>query len=177
MRRQSGFTLIEVLVVIGISAALLSLAATAVRHYWFLSAVESAAEQTESGLRELQQKTVAASHPMVYGAWFKKDVTTAQWGVLQYDPKDPSISTDDVCTQLGASKSFSDGVIVKAVSFVAAGGSVQSKCTAVAPSGSSMVFFYARGSATAGEVSLYQKSIDETRTITVSGVTGRVARP
>ena len=176
MRRDSGFTLIEVLMVILISATLMTLSATAVRHFWFLNAVESAAEMTESELRNVQQRTVAASHPMVYGVWFKEDVASSQWGTVRYNPMDASTGDDDVCTQVGSAQSFGDGVVVSDASFEPAGGTIESKCVAVAPSGSDLVFFYARGSATAGSVTLYEEKLDEERTVTVSGVTGRVER-
>lgn len=174
MRRESGFTLIELLTVILIGAILMTLGASAVRQYWFVNAADGAAEKVVAELRQLQQRTAAESHPMVYGAWFKEDVTTGQWGLLRYDPKDASVSTDDVCAQLGTPQRFGDGVVVTSASFDAAGGSIETKCTATAPGGSDLVFFYARGSATDGEISLDHEAISEPLTVTVSGVTGRV---
>jgi prepilin-type N-terminal cleavage/methylation domain-containing protein len=174
MRRESGFTLIELLVVIGISAVLMTLAASAVRHFWFVNAADGAAEKVVSELRGLQQRTAAESHPMVYGAWFKEDVETAQWGILKYDPKDASSSSDDVCSPLGTAQRFGDGVTISNANFDSAGSTIDSKCAAAAPAGSDLVFFYARGSATAGTISLDHEAISAPLTVEVSGVTGRV---
>ncbi len=174
MRRESGFTLIEVLVVILISSILLTLSATAVRRYWFASAIESSAEEIVAELRSVQQRTIAASHPMVYGAWFREGPASDQWGVLRYDPKDPSSSDDDVCTQVASANSFGDGVVVSAANFQAAGGTIEAECGPAAPPGAAVVFFYARGSATPGQITLFQAELDQEVTITVSGVTGRV---
>lgn len=175
MRRQSGFTLIELLVVIGITSVLLTLSAYAIRHYWFVKAIDGAAEEVESELRALQQRTIAESHPLVYGAWFKTGDVTGQWGILKFDPKDPSESTDDVCTQVGSPRSFNDGVVVSAVDFAPPVG-VGTTCNGVAPAGAEKVFFYARGSATPGEVTLHHPLSDRSRTVTVSELTGRVDR-
>lgn len=174
MRRESGFTLIETLVVIGISAVLMTLSASAIRNYWFVNAAHDAVETVETQLRGLQQRTTAESHPMVYGAWFQEDVTSAQWGVLQYDPKDASSSSDDVCNQLGPAQRFGDGVVITEATFDAAGGTIETKCTATAPAGADLVFFYARGSATGGDIFLDHEAIAEPLRVTVSGVTGRV---
>ena len=176
MRRESGFTLIELLVVIMITSVLLTLGAFAVRQYWLVSAADTAAEEVVAELRGLQQRTAAESHPMVYGAWFREDVPTDQWGTLGYDPKDTSTSSDDVCTQLGSPQRFGDGVIVASASFDPAGGTIESECAAAAPDGASLVFFYARGSATEGEIQLDHTAISDPLRITVSGTTGRVER-
>lgn len=176
MRRESGFTLVELLVGIAISATLLTLGAFAVRQYWFVSAADGAAEKVVSELRGLQQRATAESHPMVYGAWFKEDVATAQWGILRYDPKDASSSSDDICTQLGPAQRFGDGVVISNAAFDPAGGTIDTTCAGAAPSGADLVFFYARGSATAGEVVLDHDEISDPLRVTVSGVTGRVER-
>ncbi len=176
MRRESGFTLIELLVVILISSVLLTLSATAVRHYWFVSSADSAAEEIVAELRGLQQRTTAESHPMVYGAWFKETVPAGQWGILQFDPKDASTSSDDECRQLGPARTMGDGVVVDSASFDAAGGTLASRCAAAGPEGADLVFFYARGSATDGELALDHEALSQPLVITVSGTTGRVER-
>ena len=175
MRRQSGFTLIEIMVVLGMTAVLLTMGAAAVRHYWFVQAIEGAAEEVESELRTLQQRTIAESHPLVYGAWFRTGDVAEQWGILKFDPKDPSSSSDDVCTQVGPPRSFDNGVIVGAAEFDPPTG-VGTTCNGVAPADSEQVFFYARGSATPGEVTLNHPPTGQSKTVTVSELTGRVDR-
>ena len=175
MRRQTGFTLIEVLVVLAITSTLLTLGAAAVRHYWFQNAIEGAAEEVQSELRLLQQKTVADSHPMVYGAWFKTGSGSDQWGVLKFDPKDTSTSSDDECTQLGGPRKFGTGIEVSAVDFDPPTG-IGTVCDTTAPSGSEEVFFYARGTATAGQLTLFHPQTGRSIDVTVSEMTGRVEK-
>ena len=174
MRRESGFTLIELLAVVGLTAVLLTLGASALREYWFRQALDGSAEAVESEFRHLQQQTVAESHPLVFGAWFRTGAQAGgQWGSLKFDPKDASTSADDVCTLVGSPRTFDAGVVVDAASFEEPVG-VGSTCSGVAPSGSKQVFFYARGAATAGSVTLFHPATGRSRTVTVSGLTGRV---
>ena len=173
MRRQAGFTLIELLVVMGITSVLLTLSAFALRHYWFVQAIESAAEEIESELRQVQQQTIAESHPLVYGAWFRTGVTSGQYGILKFDPKDTSTSSDDECTQVGPARTLGNGVVITEAAFEAAP-EIDATCAPVLPVGGEPVFFYARGSATPGDLTLYHAQTDDSRTVTVSGVTGRV---
>ena len=176
MRRESGLTLIEMLVVLGITAVLLTLSVSALRQYWFVRAIEGAADEVQSELRQLQQKTIAESHPLVYGAWFKTgDQPSGQYGVIKFDPKDTSTPSDDVCTQEGAARSFGAGVVISAVDFDPPTG-VGTTCSAVIPDGAETAFFYARGSATPGELTLYHAETEESRVLTVSELTGRVER-
>jgi prepilin-type N-terminal cleavage/methylation domain-containing protein len=175
MRRESGFTLIELFVVMAISTILMTLGAAAVRHFWFMNAVDKGAEQVQSELRQLQQRATAQSHPMVYGAWFRTGGTNSTWGILKFDPKTASTATDDVCTQVGGPEMLPDGATFSAADFnMSTAATIESKCTSVAPAGSKRVYFYARGTATPGSVTVHQTNIAESRTLTVSALTGRV---
>jgi prepilin-type N-terminal cleavage/methylation domain-containing protein len=173
IRRESGMTLIEVLVVIAITAVMLTLGAYAARNFWFVSGLDSAREQVVSQLRRLQEKTVSENHPLVYGAWFKVDST--QWGSVRFDPKDLSTTSDDECTLDGSAQNFPAGVSVSAVSFQTVSPQT-SKCATVAPSGSQIAFFFAGGSATSGSLTLQQTKTGSTKGLTVSGLTGRVEK-
>lgn len=173
MRRESGFTLVELLVVVGMTAVLLTLSASAIRHYWFRQSLDGAAEQVVNDLRNLQQETIAESHPVVFGAWFRTGTPSGgQYGILKFDPKDVSISSDDVCTLVDSPQTFGNMVSITAVNFDTAS-EIEPVCGPVAPAGSEKVFFYARGSATAGSLTLHQPDIGEV-TVNVSAVTGRV---
>ena len=173
MRRESGFTLIEVLVVILITSILLTLSAFAVRHYWFSKSLDSAVEQTVSELRQVQQQTVAESHPLVFGAWFQTDVQDDQYAVLKFDPNDTSTASDDECTQVGSPRTFENRVVITEVQFDPAPG-IGTTCNSVVPAGSEQVFFYARGTATEGELTLFHDETGKSATVTVSGMTARV---
>jgi prepilin-type N-terminal cleavage/methylation domain-containing protein len=171
MRRDQGFTLIEILTTIAISAILLSLGATALRGYWFGRALHDGAEQVVSELRNAQERSVSESHPLVYGGWF--DEGSAEWGVVRFDPKDVSVPGDDECVVVSGPNEFSAGVVVDEVAFEDA--SPQSSvCAPAVPDGAEIAFFFARGSASPGEVTLVQPRNGDTETISVSALTGRV---
>jgi prepilin-type N-terminal cleavage/methylation domain-containing protein len=167
-KMDAGFTLVELLVVIAITGILLTLGAAALRTYWLTQALEGSAEQLVSQLRQLQQRTDAESHPVVYGARFRQG--TPDWVTVRYDPKSPTTATDDECTVVGT-RQFSDGVNISAASFDPPPGLVLAKC----PNPSeAFVFFYARGTATEGSVTLAHPITGRSRTISVLPLTGRV---
>jgi type II secretory pathway pseudopilin PulG len=161
---------VELLVVITITSLLLMLSALALRNYWLTQALEGSAEQVVSQLRQLQQRTDSESHPIVYGSRF--EIGTPNWAIVRYDPKSPTTTDDDECT-LDSTRAFSDGVVASAASFDSPPGLVMSKCPA---SSQRFVFFYARGTATAGSVTLRNEITARTETISVLPLTGRVRR-
>jgi prepilin-type N-terminal cleavage/methylation domain-containing protein len=167
-RGARGFTLIELLVVITITAILLTLSASALRSYWLTQALKGSTEQLVSQLRQLQQRTDAESHPVVYGARF--EVGTPNWVLVRYDPKDATITTDDECTVVGT-RSFDDGVNIAAADFDPPTGLVVSKCPS---SAQEFTFFYARGTATEGSVTLTHATTGRSSTVSVLPLTGRV---
>jgi prepilin-type N-terminal cleavage/methylation domain-containing protein len=172
MRRDEGFTLIEVLTVMAITAILLTLSASAVRHYWLQRQLTGSADEVVSQLRQLQVLSTSQSHPLVYGARFV--VGDSDFSLVRYDPKSPSTSDDDVCSQIGT-RSLEGAVRVTSVSFQPAPG-VTSLCSAAFPGsvGSEFVFFYAKGTATQGEVKVALEAIGRSRTVAVTPITGRV---
>jgi prepilin-type N-terminal cleavage/methylation domain-containing protein len=175
LKRESGFTLIELMVVLGMTAVLLTLGAGAARHYWLLNSLDGGADEIAAQLREIQDRTIAESHPLIYGAWFKANAGGDDWGIVRFDPKDTSTSTDDVCEQVGGSHDLAAEVYVDSVSFEE-GPDETAICSDAAPPGAELTFFFARGNATAGEVVLNQDAVSSTRKITVIGVTGRVEK-
>jgi prepilin-type N-terminal cleavage/methylation domain-containing protein len=168
MRRDEGFTLIEVLVVSVLIAVVMTLGARAINHYWKLRALKGSAEEVSTELRGLQQDAGSQSHPWVLGAYFKAG--TNRWGVVR-----GNINTG-TCTVNGR-RTFPAGVTVSTASFVdVTTMSLTSNCTTAAEAGAEVVFFFARGSATSGTVTLSHPEIG-TRTIDVSSLTGRVTGP
>ena len=155
--------------VIGISAVLMTLAAGAMRHYWFVNALDSSTDEVVTQLRNAQQKVGAESHPVVYGIRFKP--ATTDWGVVQYDPRK---ATDKCTTE--ATQGFETGVEIETASFSGAGSPEGMACTSALP-GNQFAFFYARGSATGGTVKLTSDLLGRSNVVTVTPITGRVLRP
>ncbi len=173
MRRQEGFTLIELLVVISLAVVMLTLGASAVRHFWLVRSLEGGRDEVISQLRELQQRVVAETNPLVYGARFR--VGSGEWGLVRYN-----IQTG-VCTQF-ETRSFETGVIVSAVDL--AEPSWIATCRSALGATDEFVFFFARGSATEGlltppgtpsAIELRQPVLDRTQRVAVTGITGRVS--
>jgi prepilin-type N-terminal cleavage/methylation domain-containing protein len=173
MRRDQGMTLIEILTTIAISAILMTLGASALRSYWFNRALHDGAEQVVSELRNAHDRSVSESHPLVYGGWFDQD--SAEWGVVRFDPKDVSVPGDDECVVVSGPNEFSAGVVVQDVTFEDVSPQT-TVCAAAVPPGAEIAFFFARGTASPGDVTLVQPKDGDTETITVTGLTGRVDR-
>jgi prepilin-type N-terminal cleavage/methylation domain-containing protein len=169
-KAHDGFTLVELMVVITLTTILLALGASALRHYWLTQALEGSAEELVSQLRQLQQRTDSESHPLVYGARF--EIGTSNWAIVRYDPKSATTTADDECT-VDSTRLFSDGVAVSAASFDTPPGVVVSKCP---DSAQAFVFFYARGTATGGSLTLRHGVTTDTETVSVLPLTGRVRR-
>ena len=166
---RAGFTLIEILVVITLSGILMTLGVAAMRHYWFVNALDSSTDEVVTQLRNAQQRVGAESHPVVYGLRFKPDM--ADWGIVQYDSR----KTTDKCTT-EATQGFETGVEIETASFSGATTDESIACTS-AFAGNEFVFFYARGSATGGTVKLTSDLLGRSNVITVTPITGRVLRP
>lgn len=167
---ERGFTLIEVLVAMALASILMTLGAFAMRSYWINRSLEGARAEVGSTLRQLQQQSVSESHPLVFGVRFTPGTgptsATTKWATLKYNPN-ASGSKCDVLT----TNTFSTRVYVSAASFAPTSLDV-SGCTDGA--GESFVWFYARGTATAGSLTLRQPELDRELKVTVSGLTSRI---
>jgi prepilin-type N-terminal cleavage/methylation domain-containing protein len=173
MHKDSGFTLIEVLSVMVLTGILLTLTAAGLRHYWFVQSLETAQSDVVSQLRQLQEQVVSETHPTVFGSRFK--VGSSNWGVVEYDPLITGSHPSATCTQV-RSNTFGSGVQVSAASFTAATDTAMTNLCKTIPGAStdSFVFFYARGSATGGSVTILQPQLSRSKTITITPITGRV---
>ncbi|HEX2049137.1 MAG TPA: hypothetical protein VHJ34_00725 [Actinomycetota bacterium] len=177
---ERGFTLVDLLVTMAITAALLSLGASAVRHFWLVRTLEGAADDVRSGMRALHEQATSESHPLVYGARFR--VGSNEWYLFQYNPNAATASgwscTDR--TPREGTFQFDGGVRLTAASFTldAAGATIRTRCASALPGAAASdhyALFYARGDATPGSVTVTQPALaGRTRTVEVLGLTGRV---
>lgn len=172
--------MIELLVAMALSAILLSLGAASVRHFWMVQALEGAVDEVSSQLKRAQSRSVSESR-FVYGAWFERG--SSQWRLVRFDAADATTTADDTCTAESptalATGMFSTSVRISVDS--AATTFPDSYETTVCRSKLSasdaahqFVFFYARGTATPGKVTIEQPALGRSRTIDVKGLTGRV---
>lgn len=190
MKREEGFSLIELLAVIAITSILLGLGVTALRFFWLGRALHGERDQIFTGLRTMQQQVVSETNPLVFGAWFKvttpsTDNGNPQWGIVRYKPADPAAGSAATCTSTARHR-LDGGVQVGSVNFanslpgVASVADVVTLCKTAVPASASatdFAFFLARGTATGGCVTLNQPRRDmEDVTVQVSGLTGRVER-
>ena len=177
MRREDGFTLIELLTVMALTTVLLTLSAIAVRHFMFVQALSTSTDSVTTQMRQAQQQAESESHPLVYGVWFINVGDSTRWGTLQYDP-DPTLPWP--CKEIGK-RGFERGVQVESVSFAVDSVRTSECRTALGSAGvdesasAQIAFFYARGTATPGSVTLEQTVLDRTTTLDVTGITGRVS--
>jgi prepilin-type N-terminal cleavage/methylation domain-containing protein len=191
MRKQAGFTLIEILAVLALTAIMLTLAFPATRTFWLAQSLYGARDDMITEVREIQGRVVSESFPLVYGVRFTDQGSwnaTGKWGRIKFDPNGggPGVAR---CTQIGTG-TFNAGVFNATVSIqsLSFGGSTeQTVCRAslydssgaVIPSTGSdvFVFFYARGTATGGSMVLDQPNLGPSKdiTLTINSLTGRIS--
>ena len=162
---ESGFTLVELLAVMSLMAIMLSLAAGALKHYWIAHSFEASVDEVITQMRASQQSVQSESHPIVYGFHFGQG--TADWQVLRYDPRSTSAS----CTKVKDMK-LESGTVFQAATFTPPA-AITSSCASFGAA-DDMAFFFARGSATPGNVVLRSDAAGRSRALNVVGVTGRV---
>lgn len=166
MKDDSGFTLVELMAVIALMAILMTLGASALRRYWFVQGLVGAENEVVSQLRAQQQQSRTTA-PKVFGARFT--IGSSEWDLISYDPtKDLGVRCERV-----EERTLGTGVIVQDAEFdqVLDEAGEQEACLQGA---TALVLFYARGSATQGEVTLRQPNIDRSASVCVTGLTGRV---
>lgn len=170
MRKEQGFTLIEMMVSLSLVGILVTFSASAGRSYWFNNSLKGAEDQVVSQLRQLQARVFSESHPKVFGARFREG--SSEWTLVEYDPE--ALAGTDSCTE--SSPRVLEGVTVGSASFAAASGITEACATDLgATAADHFVFFFARGTATAGEVTLVHPQLEgKSLSVTVTPITGRV---
>jgi prepilin-type N-terminal cleavage/methylation domain-containing protein len=170
--QEEGFSLIELLATMVLLAIMLTLGAFALKTYWMRRALDGSTKQVTAQLRQLQQRAVAESHPLVYGARFTMGSDT--YTLLKYNPSDP---TPSLCAEMNT-LTLEDGVeVAGGTSFTSSPYISLSECGSVG-TGDHFVFFFARGTATGGTLKLTHEGLagtsQDTTTISVTNLTGRV---
>jgi hypothetical protein len=152
---------------------LLALGVFALRQFWLTHSLRGGREEVVNQLRQLQQRSVSESHPLVYGARFR--VGSPTFGLVKFNPHDTSTTTDDTCVEM-SSVTLGSNVQVSEVDFVDAAG-ITSLCRTQITGGAldEYSFFYARGTATEGDLTLAVPAMPgKTLSLSVTPITGRV---
>jgi len=180
MDKEDGFSLIELLVIMGLVAILMTLGAFAARQFWFQRSLVGGQDQVVTQLRALQQRVVAEGiTTRWYGAWFNTTAATDHtWGIVRYD------SVANSCLSLGSFQ-FDAGVEVSQVDFAdtVSGTSVATAITtcrnlSTIPDASDLAFFLSRGTATesTSNLQLNQPRLGRTEEIRILSLTGRAEK-
>ena len=173
-RSERGFSLIELLTVMGLVAVLLSLGVFSLRQFWFVRALHGEQDEIVTQLRNLQERVVAESNPLVFGARFRQGGTATSWPLIRYDPAN---AVGSRCTPYETIQ-MDAGVRIQQSSFVNATDSVAAACAGeLGGTRNDYVFFYARGTGSPGEVTIIQPALDGRKLkVCVAGITGRVEK-
>jgi prepilin-type N-terminal cleavage/methylation domain-containing protein len=172
---EAGFTLIELLTVIAIMGILFTLGALAIRQFWFVRSLSGSQDQIATQLRQLQQRVVAETHPLVYGARFKSGEDVM--GLVRFDPQ-TNTCQEYLTVRLGRGVEIAAGTEIdsdgaEAKTFCSAnltkgGSAVPSRST------SEYAFFFARGNGTPGTIAITSIPLGRSESVEIAGVTGRV---
>lgn len=173
---QHGFTVIELLVALGLTAVLLGLSVAPLRTFWFTQSLKGTSDALVGELRKQQEDSVSQAHPLIFGVGFTTGAN--QMYVYSFDPKLAG-TADDTCTV--TAKSFDSGafnasVLIDSLTITNDTSAPEYVKCQQAQAADRIMFFYARGTSNGGTVVLKQPNTGKQRTVTVSGITGRVTR-
>lgn len=191
MDREDGFTLIELMAVMALTAVLVTLGAFALRNFWLVRSHVGERDKVFTQLRAGQQQATSESSPFVVGAWFEvrtpeTDNGTPQWGMFRYRPADASVipNIPESCTSTSQVR-MAGGVQIQSVDFSntlpgSDPAAVTLRCKGDIPAAANatdVVLFLPRGTATGGCVTLTQPLLDrDDVAVRVTPITGRVTR-
>ena len=173
MKREEGFTLVELLAIMAVVAVMLTIGAWAVRNFWLVRSLHGAQQEITTQLRTAQQQVMAESVPLVYGVGFLEG--TNRWQIVQYN------TTTGTCAGTGP-RTLEAGVLISDVEFESTVSGVDTTAWVTAcksvinAANDAFVFFLPRGTATAGTVTVIQNNLDpaRTRSLEVLGLSGKV---
>ena len=168
--------MIELMVALGLAAILLTLSASAIRNFWLGRALDASVDSTVTQLRQVQGRSVGETHPLTYGLRLRPNSNA--YSIVRFNPRVATDPNDDVCEEVGT-RTFEDGVVVSSMAFSDGSSAMMTACTTALPSyvaGDDFVFFYARGSATPGSLTLLHSTSGDSDVISVLPLTGRVIR-
>ena len=202
MRRQEGFTLIEMLATLALAAILVALGATSLRNYWLTQSYFGARDQIRAQIRQLQAQVTSESHPLVYGIRFPSAASGSDTiGLIRYNPNGGGVGTA-TCTQYATATVstglFNGGAVVRfpdttyetapttGYGFTVPNETTTCRGSLIGPGGGGVtsppaaatdqyLWLYARGSATAGRVQIYSPGLARSLSLSVSSLTGRVS--
>lgn len=159
-----------------ITSLLLGLSAAPLRTFWLTQSLKGASDVLVGELRKQQQDSVSQAHPLIFGVGVTAGAR--QMVVYSFNPGLPG-TADDTCS--ASPKSFDSGVFsggVQVDSFSITNNTAAPEyvsCQA-AQAVDRILFFYARGTSNGGTIVLEEPNISKQRSVSVSGITGRVTR-
>jgi type II secretory pathway pseudopilin PulG len=163
-------SLIETITALALTAILVTISAYALRTFWLERSLKAAADDVQQQFRQLQERAESESNPLVYGAWF--DTGSSSWGLVRYNPA----VTPTTCARIEP-RFFGDGVKVTAVSIGTPDAALTAACrTALGDVNAQLFFFYARGTATGGSLTVTQGAVGKSKQVVVTAMTGRVVQ-
>lgn len=177
MRKDDGFTLIEMLTAVGLAAILMTLAAVALRQYWLVRSLGAATGGVVAQLRTLQQHAVSESSPSLFGASFIPD--SGAWSTFRYNLGPDIASTSDDTCAIRSTLTLGTGVMVLSSTSFASASQVSQSVLASGcgiPSSAKVVLFFPKGTATRGHVDLHQPTLGRSAAVCVSPLTSRVSK-
>lgn len=169
MKDESGFTLVELLGVMLLTAILMTLGASLIRNYWFTQSLSGAQNEVIVQLRGQQQES-RTRPPKVFGARFY--LGQSDWELISYN-SDPTLPPGQRC-RVTQTRTLPGGSIVEAADFDNALTDLTATCPGN-PDKRLVVLFYARGSATQGALTVHHPAVDKRLSVCVGGITGRVS--
>lgn len=153
-RADDGFTLVELLVAIALLSLMMAIAVGGFRQWAAAHAQQSTAREVQTTMRQAQQQAVTEGRALC--VWF--DLGAGTYSVYR-----------GACE--AATKQLLSGPLRPAGSEVAMSGASFTGPTGATPG----VTFYARGTATPGQVQVVRTGTSKVYTLTVEGLTGRVS--